>query len=30
MQGAMQVYPGTWSVSGQGMRHDVQRLQTTT
>jgi hypothetical protein len=30
MQGAMQVYPGTWSVTGQGGKQDRLGLQTTT
>lgn len=30
MQGAMQVYPGTWSVTGQGVQQSVLGLQTTT
>ncbi len=28
-EGAMQVYPGSWSVAGEGSRQDVQGVQTT-
>jgi hypothetical protein len=30
IQGQLQIYPATWSVTGQGQRQDVQGTQTTT